>query len=217
MNDSDNIPYEKIGDEVRSIEDEIPFDIPDSWEWCRVGDLFANMSGLSYKKDALNIKSEHMIRVLRGGNIGSEQYSLKEDDVFISSEFVKSELLLRKNYMITPSVSSLEHIGKIALIEQDYPDVVVGGFVLMLIPIFNDDALSKFFLYAFATKYHRDKCRSITHKSGQADFIKQGEGGAQPNISKEKIISTLMPIPPIAEQQRIVAKIEEILPMLNGL
>ena len=50
---ADNLPYEKAGDDLRSIEDEIPFDIPDSWEWCRVGDLFTNMAGLSYKKDAL--------------------------------------------------------------------------------------------------------------------------------------------------------------------
>ena len=49
------------------------------------------------------------------------------------------------------------------------------------------------------------------------DFIKQGEGGAQPNISKEKIISTLMSVPPLKEQYRIVAKIEELLPIIKTL
>ena len=34
---ADNTPYEKIGDEVRSLADEVPFDIPDSWEWVRLG------------------------------------------------------------------------------------------------------------------------------------------------------------------------------------
>ena len=111
-----NTPYEKIGDEVRSLVDLEPFEIPSSWEWCRVGDLFSNMSGLSYKKDALAIKTDKMVRVLRGGNIGEEQFCFKNDDVFISSELVKPELYLRKNYMITPAVSSLDHIGKIALI-----------------------------------------------------------------------------------------------------
>ena len=37
-----------------------------------MGDLFSNMSGLAYKKDALAIKTDKMIRVLRGGNIGKE-------------------------------------------------------------------------------------------------------------------------------------------------
>ena len=92
---SDNTPYEKIGDEVRSLADLAPFEIPSSWEWYRVGDLFSNMSGLAYKKDTLAIKADKMIRVLRGGNIGEEQFYFKGDDVFISSELVKPELYLR--------------------------------------------------------------------------------------------------------------------------
>ena len=92
---SDNTPYEKIGDEVRSLADLVPFEIPSSWEWCRVGDLFSNTSGLAYKKDTLAIKADKMIRVLRGGNIGEEQFYFKGDDVFISSELVKPELYLR--------------------------------------------------------------------------------------------------------------------------
>ena len=137
------------------------------------------MSGLAYKKDALAIKADKMVRVLRGGNIGEEQFYFKGDDVFVSSELVKPELYLRKNYMITPAVSSLDHIGKIALIDKDYSDTVVGGFVLMLIPHFNDDVVSEYLLYAFAAKHHRDNCRNITHKSGQAFY----------NLSREQMMN----------------------------
>lgn len=110
-----------MGDEIHCLSELAPFEIPDTWEWCRVGDLFYITSGLSYKKDLLAKKTDSMVRVLRGGNIGDETYIFKEDDVFISSEYVKPELYLKKNYMITPAVSSIEHIGKIALIERDYP------------------------------------------------------------------------------------------------
>ena len=48
--------------------------------------------------------------------------------------------------------------------------------------------------------------------SQRTAFIKRGEGGAQPNISKEKIVTTLMPLPPLAEQHRIVQRIEGIAP-----
>ena len=163
------------------------------------------MSGLSYKKEFLSKKTDKMIRVLRGGNIGNEFYSFKNDDVFISGEYVKTELLLKKNYMITPSVSSLEHIGKIALVSQDYEDVVVGGFVLMLIPFFNDDIISKYLLYAFATKYHRDNCRNITHKSGQAFY----------NLSREKLMNLPIPFPPYAEMKRIIIKLSTLLSKAN--
>ena len=199
---ADNTPYEKIGDEVQSLADLAPFEIPSSWEWCRVGDLFSNMSGLAYKKDALAIKADKMVRVLRGGNIGEEQFYFKGDDVFISSELVKPELYLRKNYMITPAVSSLDHIGKIALIDKDYSDTVVGGFVLMLIPHFNDDVISEYLLYAFAAKHHRDNCRNITHKSGQAFY----------NLSREQMMNLPVPIPPREEMGRIIEMLKRVLP-----
>lgn len=43
------------------------------------------------------------------------------------------------------------------------------------------------------------------------------EGGAQPNISKEKIVNSILPLPPLDEQRRIVAKLEEILPLCERL
>ena len=46
----------------------------------------------------------------------------------------------------------------------------------------------------------------------QLDFIKKGEGGAQPNISREKLIGHLMPVPPLEEQHRIVSQIRVVLP-----
>ena len=167
-----------------------------------MGDLFSNMSGLAYKKNALAIKAGKMIRVLRGGNIAEEQFRFKSDDVFISDEFIKPELYLRKNYMITPAVSSLDHIGKIALIDKDYSDTVVGGFVLMLIPHFNDDVVSQYLLYAFAAKHHRDNCRNITHKSGQAFY----------NLSREQMMNLPVPIPPREEMERITAMLKRVLP-----
>ena len=54
-------------------------------------------------------------------------------------------------------------------------------------------------------------------QSHKQDFIDQGAGGAQPNISKEKIVSNLIPLPPLAEQQRIVEKLDQILPLCDRL
>ena len=203
---SDNLPYEKVGNqEPICIADKAPFEIPDSWEWCRVGDFFTIISGLAYKKSNLIEKSSNMIRVLRGGNIGEEEFHLKNDDIFISAKYVKSELYLKRNYMITPAVSSIEHIGKIALVDKDYNDLVVGGFVLMLLPLFDDDIISKYLLYVFATKYHRDNCRGITHKSGQAFY----------NISREKMMNLPIPIPPREEMHRIIKLLDQAFPKIH--
>ena len=186
-------------------EDEVPFEIPESWEWVRLGDCVSNKSGVSYKKDNLNVISQNMTRILRGGNILDLTYKFKSDDIMLDNSFVKSELLLNKNMLITPAVTSLEHIGKMARIEQDYTDVAVGGFVLMLIPHINIDVFSEFLLFALSSQYHRNLCRSITNKSGQAFY----------NLSREKLMAILVPIPPLEEQKRIVAKIEELMPYVE--
>ena len=186
-------------------EDEIPFDIPESWCWCRLGEIFSAMSGLGYKKDTLSEKSSKMIRVLRGGNILDTSYVFRDDDIIISDKYVKTELFLKKNYLITPAVTSLEHIGKIGYVEKDYEDVVVGGFVLMLIPYYSFETLSKFCLYLFGTRWFRDTCKEITHKSGQAFY----------NLSREKLLSLVIPLPPLAEQKRIVAALEKFMPLVE--
>lgn len=185
--------------------EEIPFDIPESWKWVRLGEVLSNKSGLSYKKNLLEIKSESMIRVLRGGNISGSKFLFKDDDVFISSEFVKTDLFLVKNTLITPAVTSLENIGKIARIDKDLNDTVVGGFVLMLNPYYDNDILSNCLLYILSSKFIRDNCRKIVNKSGQAFY----------NLSREKFMQLLVPLPPLEEQKRIVAKIEELLPQID--
>ena len=130
-------------------EEEKPFEIPESWKWIRVGDLLYNMTGLSYKKDKLAIKTNEMVRVLRGGNILDMEYKFKDDDIFISSEFVKDNALLRNMDLITPAVTSLEHIGKIAFVDKDYNDVTAGGFVLILRNYYKCRELVKYLHYYF--------------------------------------------------------------------
>ena len=201
----DNSYYEKFDNIETCLNDKLPYDLPTGWDWCNVGNLFANSTGLSYKKDQLNKKSNSMIRVLRGGNIQDGNYIFKKDDIFISSEFVKQDLFLKKGYMITPAVTSLEHIGKIALIDKDYDNIVVGGFVLMLKPIFQYYIMLQYLLLFFSTNYHREACRKITHKSGQAFY----------NLSRDKLMKLYIAIPPLGEQKRIVDKFNKITKFLD--
>ncbi|MGS0639402.1 restriction endonuclease subunit S, partial [Citrobacter sp. VF227] len=57
----------------------------------------------------------------------------------------------------------------------------------------------------------------LTLKSLKANFIGQGAGGAQPNISREKIVATVAGLPPLAEQQRIVAKVDQLMALCDQL
>ena len=193
--------------EVKPIEeDEIPFEIPESWEWMRLGDMVSNQTGLSYNKGDLEKKVDNPIRVLRGGNIQNGSWTIKADDVMIAPEFVKKpNLTLQKNTFITPAVTSLEHLGKTALIEEDHSDIVAGGFVLYLLPYYREDTLVKYLSFYFQTSFYNKYCKSIANKSGQAFW----------NLSRQKLLDLTIPIPPLAEQRRIVAKIEELFEVIG--
>lgn len=183
-------------------EDEIPFEIPESWEWVRLGALVSNQTGLSYNKGDLEKKVDNPIRVLRGGNIQNGSWCTKVDDVMIAPEYIKKpNLTLQKNTFITPAVTSLEHLGKTALINEDHSDIVAGGFVLYLMPFYRDDILSKYLSNYFQSAYYNTYCQSIANKSGQAFW----------NLSRQKLMELVLPIPPIAEQRRITEKLEQLL------
>ena len=197
----DNKYYEKCGIKVTYIDNKIPFTIPESWQWARLGELITTKTGLAYSKPNLEIKSNKMVRVLRGGNITNGSWQMKADDVMISSEFVKPELYLRKGYFITPAVTSWENMGKTALVRECYEDVVVGGFVLMMCPFYIDGIFEEYLNHFFQSTLFQQYCRSITNKSGQAFY----------NLSRNKLLQLLVPIPPVKEQQRIYHKLNDAL------
>lgn len=197
----DNRYRQNIDGEDVIIDDRLPFEIPDTWRWVTLGELIVDSTGLSYKKESLADKSEPLVRVLRGGNIEEGQMLFKVDDVMISAKYVPDNLYLRQGTFISPAVSSLEKIGKTALIEQDYDNVVAGGFVLLLSPLYSEDNLGKYLYYFFQTGYYHNYCRTITKKSGQAFY----------NLSRPKLKECYVPIPPKAELSRIIDQIDKIL------
>ena len=192
MSASFNGHYEKIGGEIIDISEDIPFDIPDSWSWVRLRNLCSIMTGATFRKEDAR-HDEQGIRVLRGGNVLPFEIRLKGDDIFLSPDCVKQDILLKQNDLITPAVTSLENICKMARVEKDMPTTTVGGFVFILRPYYDTDSISIYLLEALSSPALIEFVKSITNKSGQAFY----------NIGKERLASALIPLPPIKEQQRI--------------
>ena len=196
----DNKYYELIDGSPVCIEEFLPFQIPETWIWCKVKDLLDIQTGASFKKEQANANKKG-IRILRGGNILPNKYIFKDDDVFVSEEFVNANTILKKNCIITPAVTSLENIGKMAVIEKDYNNVSAGGFVFIISPYiqaFNHSLLLAYFLQS---PFLIEAMRGITKKSGAAFY----------NLGKERLKELYLPLPPMAEQSRIVGKINEVL------
>ena len=188
------------------IDDEIPFEIPNGWEWARLGSALELNSGLGYKKDNLAVKDDCMMRVLRGGNIGeADTPIIKDNDVMISSQFVDDDLILQNGQIITPAVTSLENVGKAAIVRTADGNTVCGGFVFFLTPYLEIDWHSEYLLRYLTSPPHVSFCRARVKKSGQAFY----------NLSKTSLNSALIPLPPLAEQRRIAERVEELMPLVD--
>ena len=201
----DNKYYETIDGKTECIDERIPFELPHNWCWATLGNLVQNCSGLAYKKENLDERSTSYIRVLRGGNIDDGQWTMKDDDVMIASKFVKPELLLTAGIFITPAVTSIEQMGKTALVRDDQPQTVVGGFVLMLLPFLRDWSLLNYLELIFQSEYYKGYCRSITNKSGQAFY----------NLSRQKLMQFLVPLPPLDERIVIANEVAKVNSMMR--
>lgn len=192
-----NRHYEKVCGEIVDISEDIPFDIPDSWSWVRLRNLCSIMAGATFRKeDARHDKQG--IRVLRGGNILPFKIKYKDDDIFLSPDCIKQDILLKQNDLITPAVTSLENICKMARVEKDMTTTTVGGFVFILRPYYDTDIISIYLLETLSSPALIEFVKSITNKSGQAFY----------NIGKERLGSALIPLPPIKELERINNRIE---------
>ena len=194
----DNKYYEQVDSTRLDISEVIPFEEPNGWRWCRLKDICSILTGATFKKEDATMNGIG-IRVWRGGNILPFALINKPDDLYLPNEKVKDNILLKKNDIVTPAVTSLENIGKMARTEYDMPHTTVGGFVFIIRPFFSVDTLSQYLLNLLSSPILIEYMKTITNKSGQAFY----------NIGKERLGQALLPIPPLAEQERIVEKVSQ--------
>ena len=194
----DNCYYEKTGLEVKNITDEIPFDIPDTWCWTRLGNLITIISGVSYdKKDVCN----NGIRILRGGNVNDLKITTFPEDVFLPEKYYDTDKQVRKNdIIVVASTGSKTVIGKAGYVDIDISNTQIGAFLRIVRPLLG--IIAPYLKLIFATEYYREHIRT------------QSQGTNINNVKAEYITEFRIPLPPLAEQERIVAEIEKFEPLI---
>lgn len=197
----DNSHYEKANGLERCIDDEIPFEIPSSWEWVRFKDLIQIIAGTSYKKTDVTNQG---IRILRGGNIQNYRLVLRDDDVYLNYKYCdKKKNIIVGDVIFVASTGSKEVIGKPAFIESAHENTQIGAFLRIARPLY--EFMKPYIWFIFGSAYYRKHIRN------------RAQGTNINNIKSEYIEELLIPIPPISEQKRIVAKIDGLQSAFNGL
>ena len=180
-------------------EDEIPFDIPKTWCWIRLGELIRVIGGVSYKKGDV---VKNGIRILRGGNIQAMKVLTDEDDVFLPHEYRDDEKQVKiGDILIVASTGSKAVIGKAGYVDREMPCMMIGAFLRICRPIYFETV--EYLRCLFDSDFYRKHIRDLS------------QGTNINNVKESYITEFVIPFPPLTEQKRIVAKIEEVLPYVD--
>ena len=181
--------------------EEIPFDIPENWCWCRLGEIIRVVSGISYdKKDV----TKTGCRILRGGNIQQMKVLLNEDDVFLPKQYRDEDKLIRKgDILIVASTGSKAVIGKAGYVDRDVSDTMIGAFLRICRPHSLDTA--GYLRCLFESDFYRKHIRDLA------------QGTNINNVKESYVTEFVISLPPFAEQKRIVATIGQLLLLCEKL
>ena len=195
--------YEKIlaTGEVKCIDEEIPFEIPQDWEWCRLNDLALYRKGpfgSSLTKSMFVAKSNQSIKVYEQKNAIQKDFRL--GDYYISKE--KFEAM--QSFIVKPNdiiVSCAGTIGETYLLPLDAPVGIINQ-ALMRVTLF-DLSMAEYWQMYFAYM--------LLNESQM-----KGAGSAIKNIPPfEYLKAVLVPVPPLSEQNRLVKRYNMILSLIG--
>ena len=193
--------YEKIlaTGEVKCIDEEVPFEIPQGWEWCRLHDIIIFIGGYAYDSHSFLEKSEY--QVLRLGNIKNDAINKSVNPVFIDEILAQNTVRFRclKNDILVTMTGTRKKRDYFytVLIDTDHSNMYFNQRVGCLRAIYSPIAL-------WLNKVL--KAESILHQVFQYETGTANQG----NLGATNIMNTLIPLPPVTEQFRIVRRLEEV-------
>ena len=192
----DNSYYEKISDgKCRSIEDELPFELPDGWEWCNLSMIGTTNIGLTYKPTDIDPTGT---MVLRSSNIVDDAIDLN-DLVRVKTKIRENQYVQLNDILICARNGSKALVGKCALIDELKEPASFGAFM----------AVYKTDYYKYVLHYLRSSQFRNVFDDGNSTAINQ--------LTQDMLKRALIPFPPISEQERIVNRISELLSRLRDI
>ena len=174
----------------------VPFEVPSSWVWCRLEDIVCELKyGTSEKSSSVG-----KIAVLRMGNItnvGTIDYS---NLVYSSNDEDIEQYSLEKDDLLFNRTNSSEWVGKTAIYKEEQPAIYAGYLIRIRPLLISPDYLNT----VMNSGYYRDWCYDV-----KTDAVNQS------NINAQKLSQLMIPIPPLKEQGRIVAEMDKWISLID--
>ena len=187
---------EKVGKKEKPLpeitEDEIPFEIPENWEWVRLGEIGSLLSGYAFKSTEYEKSGVQVVRI---SDLADDTVSTKDAVYYSKKDELNQYLVVKNSFLICLTGS----IGKMAWVQDNIPRYLnqrVGMYISYDVSI-----TPYLWLFLHSPYVINQWIASKTSTNG--------------NIKNSNVTEALCPIPPLAEQERIVAKIEELMPLVE--
>ena len=177
-------------------EEEIPFNIPAGWKWCRLGEIGSWQAGCTPDTTRKDFYESGTIPWINSADL-TDGYIDTITHYVTEKAFAEKKMRLNKAGAVCVAMYGAT-IGKTGILTVD---ATTNQAVCVCNLLSSMDSKYLFYFLQFHKPF----------------FVMKGFGGAQPNISKEKIENTPFPLPPLAEQKRIVEKIEQIFGILDTI
>ena len=190
----DNSHYEKLDGVERCIDEELPFEIPGNWCWARLGSI-SSYAETKQKINAANADSDiwglDLEDIEKGGRLIERKTVGERKAIGDKTVFSKGDILYSK---LRPYLLKILVAPECGICTPEIvPFQMYGGIV------------SEYIVNYLRSPYVDNLINSITY------------GVKMPRVGTETMTTLFVPIPPLAEQQRIVQRIEELLPLVKGL
>lgn len=194
---ADNLHYEQVGKEVKCIEDELPFEIPDNWEWCKLESICSKLvDGDHNPPKGISIQTNYLM--CSSTNINNDKLTNLEKVRYLTEEVFNKEnerTRCKKGDILFTSVGSL---GRSCIYEGNLNICFQRSVSVIATFIFN-----QYLKYFFDNPFFQNRVN------------KEATGTAQKGFYLNQLATSLIAIPPLNEQYRIVDKIKKLEPLIE--
>ena len=193
---ADNLPYEKIGkNDPVCIADEVPFEIPESWEWVRLGNL-------TYNHGQKKPSSEFCYIDI--GSIDNQHQRLNEKETIVAPENAASRArkIVKTGDILYSTVRPYLH--NMCIIDREFTKEPIASTGFAVLKCCADYSNAFLFYYMMSPDF-----------DNYANDSDNSKGVAYPAINDERLSNALIPVPPVMEQYRILNQLSKVLPIVQ--